>query len=394
MRVFRRITLAEAAREPFRIFFPLGLLAGLLGVSLWPLHFNGIVSFYPGASHARLMAHGFFGAFILGFLGTALPRLLSAKPFRVGEILALLGLHAAMVCAYVWGRISAGDVLLLVLLTVFAVLMGIRIRQRQDMPPPGFVLIALAFACVAGGAILSLQLNPDEPVVFQVNLQHLLSYQGFVLLPILGVGAYIIPRFFDLPNQQDFPESRTPPPGWMSGALAAGTAGGLVVASFFIEAAGWYRTGAGIRLIAAATYLLREIPLHRAPGPSNTLAAWLKTAFVLLLAGFLAVLLFPDRRIALLHLTLVGGFAIVTMSVATRVVFGHSGNRALLGGRNRWLHVATGLMLFAMLTRISGDFFPKIMASHYNYGAVLWISGALVWAAYVLPKVLIPDHDE
>jgi hypothetical protein len=41
-----------------------------------------------------------------------------------------------------------------------------------------------------------------------------------------------------------------------------------------------------------------------------------------------------------------------------------------------------------MATRISGDFWPKIMASHYIYGAIVWIAGVLVWSWFVLPKVL------
>jgi drug/metabolite transporter (DMT)-like permease len=75
-------------------------------------------------------------------------------------------------------------------------------------------------------------------------------------------------------------------------------------------------------------------------------------------------------------------------------VFGHSGNLDLLKGRNRWLLVSVGLMLFGMGTRISGDFWPKIMASHYIYGALLWIGGALVWAFYVLPKVCLVEAEE
>jgi uncharacterized protein involved in response to NO len=71
----KRATKVDFGTEPFRLFFPAGVLAGLLGVALWPLHFGGYVAFYPGQVHARLMAFGFFGAFILGFLGTALPRM-------------------------------------------------------------------------------------------------------------------------------------------------------------------------------------------------------------------------------------------------------------------------------------------------------------------------------
>src|SRR5947209_1426077 len=60
-------------REPFRLFFPLAVLAGMAGAALWPMHFAGLVEFYPGQSHARVMTYGFFTGFFIGFLGTALP---------------------------------------------------------------------------------------------------------------------------------------------------------------------------------------------------------------------------------------------------------------------------------------------------------------------------------
>ena len=75
-----RISFKAAVREPFRFFFPQAVLAGIVGVTLWPLYFWHVTEFYPNLSHVRVMAYGFFGGFIFGFLGTALPRMLSAKP--------------------------------------------------------------------------------------------------------------------------------------------------------------------------------------------------------------------------------------------------------------------------------------------------------------------------
>ena len=74
-----------AAGEPFRFFFPVGVLAGLVGAALWPLHFGGTYAPYPALAHARIMAEGFLGGFAFGFLGTALPRMLSAPPLRLLE---------------------------------------------------------------------------------------------------------------------------------------------------------------------------------------------------------------------------------------------------------------------------------------------------------------------
>jgi uncharacterized protein involved in response to NO len=119
----------------------------------------------------------------------------------------------------------------------------------------------------------------------------------------------------------------------------------------------------------------------------------LRIAFGALVSGFILIAIFPGYRVpGLLHLTLIGGFAVITFTVATRVLFGHSGNLEKLKLKNRWLLVAVGLMLFGMATRISGDFWPKIMFSHYSYGALVWVVGVAVWGFYALPKVLQADE--
>ena len=74
----RDLYLKAITKEPFRIFFNQAIVAGVLGVALWPLHFWGAMESYPGIPHVRVMVFGFFGGFIFGFLGTDLPRMLSA----------------------------------------------------------------------------------------------------------------------------------------------------------------------------------------------------------------------------------------------------------------------------------------------------------------------------
>jgi uncharacterized protein involved in response to NO len=385
----RPITWADLGREPFRVFFPEGVLAGIIGVGFWPLHFGGIVQLYPGQAHARIMAYGLFGAFIVGFLGTAMPRMLSAPALSAGNVLLLFALHLSTVAAYATQKLVWGDRLFLVLLCTFEFLMLRRARHRQDMPPPGFVLVGLAFLCVtAGTALAAFQPGEEESAVYWVNLQRLLSYQGFVLLPILGIGPFLLPRFFGLPSPHDFPEMRRPNRAWFAKAALALAAGGLIVGSFFVELKGWFRSAHAIRFATTLAYMALEFPFSRAPKFGNALGASLRIAFLALVSGFLCIALFPGFRVSLLHLTLIGGFAVITFTVATRVVFGHSGYGQRLQGPNRWLLIAVALMLAGMATRISADFWPKILVSHYIFGAIIWISGVLVWAMNVLPKVV------
>ena len=137
---------ALCCAEPYRIFFPLGTLAGISGVSLWPLFFGGLHhSFYPGVMHARLMIEGFMGAFVFGFLGTAAPRLTGTPHLCRGELRALLALYVAMVATHIAEQPVAGDVLFLVLLAAFAVMLAWRFARRTELPPPGFVLVGFGF---------------------------------------------------------------------------------------------------------------------------------------------------------------------------------------------------------------------------------------------------------
>jgi hypothetical protein len=64
----------QICQEPFRIFFPTGILLGLLGVSLWLLFYFGLVVTYPNIAHARLMIEGLMASFIFALLRRPISR--------------------------------------------------------------------------------------------------------------------------------------------------------------------------------------------------------------------------------------------------------------------------------------------------------------------------------
>jgi uncharacterized protein involved in response to NO len=383
----------EIAGEPFRIFFLLATGAALLGVMLWPLYFHGFVSFYPGQVHARIMTHCFFGGFVIGFLGTALPRLLSVKPLSVPFLLLILAIYLCMLGFYLFGSPFGGDIALLVLLTLLIATFFQRFLHRKDSPPPGFILVALGFASLFCGTVISiLSARLEVPFFFQ-TLQHLLSFQGFVLLPIMGVGAFILPRFFGVDSAHALPESRAFTPAWRHKALIAGAAGGAILLSFALEAWGWLRVGSSLRFIAAGLYFLKEARVL-AGVRKNVFSKTLFLGLLLILTGFLATALVLVNRVALSHFTFAGGFALVTLCVATRVVFGHTGNLKLLSVRSKTFVVAVAFILLGMLTRVVADFWPEMIASHYTYGAISWAIGLILWACLVLRKIFQKDSEE
>lgn len=390
----KRLKFAQFAREPFRIFFPLAVLAGMIGVALWPLHLLGIIQWYPGQIHARLMANAFFGGFILGFLGTAMPRMLSAKPLSSFEAAILVVLYLGMVAGYAFGGPVPGDVITMALLLIFASIMAPRARRRKDLPPPGFVLVLFGILSAFFGTGLSVLFTRFEPDFFWLNLQRLLVFQGAILFPIMGVAPFILPRFFGMRSSHDFPEALVPNKDWMvKGALAFG-AGTLIITSFLLEAAGRFHAAYALRSAVVLAYLLLELPWRSGPEATHSFGAFIRTAFAGIVGGFIAIAVVPQYRVGLLHITFMGGFALITFVVGTRVIFGHSGRIAALKKPSRWIWALPALLLLAMATRVSGDLWPAIMATHYIYGALLWILTVLFWAILVFPKLLAFDDSE
>src|SRR5690606_3950720 len=93
------------ASEPYRLFFPIGILTAIAGVMMWPLLYAGKLGFYPGEAHVRVMIGGFMGAFVTGFLGTAFPRLTGNSPWSVGELARQFVLWLACVLFALKGKV-------------------------------------------------------------------------------------------------------------------------------------------------------------------------------------------------------------------------------------------------------------------------------------------------
>ena len=387
-----KISWKDIGAEPYRVMFPTAVLAGVAGAALWPLHFAHVISLYPGQAHARIMTCGLLGGFIFGFLGTAMPRMLSAPKFSSSAVAGLLVLHLAVLLCYAVQGLGWGDNLFLLELLFFAGLLGTRVKQRTDLPPPGFSLAGLALLCALAGAVLGVveHYRPDLDARL-VLLRRLLLYQGFLLFPVLGIGPFLLPRFFGLQSEHAFADMTVPNRSWLKkAALALGT-GAVICGSFGFEVFGSYRLAYGLRFGATFFYLLLEFPFLRSGKAVGILGISLRAAAALVALGFLAVALFPAYRVGLLHLSLVGGFSVMAFVVATRVVYGHSGNLERLSQPNRWLVLTVGLMLAATATRASADIWPAITISHYVYGSLAWIVAALVWSWHVIPKTVLAD---
>ena len=377
--------------EPYRVFFPLGLLASAWGVLMWPLWYGKWLHFYPGEAHLRMMIEGFLGAFVLGFTGTSFPRLTGNRPWFGGEFCALLLLWAVAVASHATGRVAAGDAAFSVLLVVlFTGMAGRWIIGNRDTPPPGFVL---ALAGIFGGALAAGFLaRSNNPAPIAYHWARLWLSQGFMLLPLMGIGPYLLPRFFDMGSTHALDDSPRPPAGWWPRAFAATTAGLLVGAGFALEIGGMALAGQLLRAVVILAWFALETPVlyhvKRATTPGNAVRWGLHG----LAAGCACAAIWPLARIGSLHLFFVSGLGLVTLAVGARVVLGHAGRHDLLVGRIIWLRWVTGLLMLAATTRMSADFIAKVQVSHHIYAAWTWTLAGLIWLG-ALAKYFI-RHDD
>lgn len=362
------------AGEPYRVFFVLGVLWSIVGVSLWPLFYHGGMTMHPLMAHSRLMIEGFGGAFVVGFLGTAGPRMASAPKLTPVELLWFVVLHTSAMVAHLQGRHPVGDVLFAAVLVSLMVCLLIRVLCfREDPPPPQLILALAGLICGTAGAVM-LAFPRLVPGLSGFRLASLLLNQGLLLPPALGIGSFVFPRILG----GGFGEGATArETRWkLTCALAALV---LLIGSFFLEVYSSARTGGLLRAAVCLVYLLTEVSWKKRPG-QGTLALGLKLALAAGFAGIvLAAFARPDQKISTDHLLYIGGFGLLMLVVASRVLFGHGGRLAEFSQRSWPARIIVWLSLFAAMTRAVPAIAPKVTISHHQYAAALWVGIATLW---------------
>jgi uncharacterized protein involved in response to NO len=372
--------------EPFRIFFPLGVLLGWVGLSQWIAFPLGWIKSYSCELHGLMQVQSFLVAFALGFLFTALPRRTQSAPPSAAEV----GLAVALVCAITiagtlgWRTaMMVAYVAVLVLLTRFAVVrfLGDAAGRR---PPAAFVLVPLAVLQGMVGPVL-VTLGPratGSPWMYPLG--RLLIEQGVFLCFVVGIGGLLLPLVGGWPPPPDLGSS----PRETRRALLYGLCGLAIVASEVAEARGSVRAAPIVRGAVVALGLALGGGAWRAPRKAGFhrrliwLSMWLTPAGVAL-SG-----LFPAYRVAMLHVLFIGGFSLMVLAVGTHVSYAHlAGLESLMAGRHPAIVAMGALVVVALLGRTAADV-SHTYYQHLASAALAWILGSGVWLAFLGPKLL------
>ncbi len=376
--------------EPFRLFFPTGMVFGILGVLLWPLFHAGWLPFYPNFAHTRLMT-GFAAFFIFGFLMTAGPRLLGVPAFSRTIVLSVFYLSCATCAAHLLNLIALGDLIFCLTVAIVLANAAQAYRTRCDCPPPGFPLAGLGLlsACIGSLLLALVSFGWITPHFFVLG--KILLYQGFTLLPIIGIGAFFFPKILGGRNEHDFPEMRIANQEWKRRFRRSCLAGIGFFVSVALEISGYFAIAYLLRLGALGGYCLTEIPFREFRRDRSLHGIQLLVILSTIAIGLLGAAIFPAYKVAWLHAYFLVGLTGVIFLVSIRVVFGHSGHPDLILKSVRLSKWITGTLLIAAATRIFADFYLSVQTSHYLYAAGLWLTCGFVWMVFVAPKTVMAE---
>lgn len=364
-------------KEPYRLFFPLGILYLLIGALIWvPLIWNPGI--YPVLAHRYLMLNGFTGSFIGGFLMTAVPkfsRTESATSIEVAIyfIITLAGLLFALndqeTVTHIISALQAGTILAFLLRRIF---------KRQANPPYSFVfifvgLILWIFSAIAG-AFWDLEAFKN------------LHYEGAVAAIILGVGSRLIPGI--LGHVEIVSAQRTryekPVPLISTVPVPFFILIASFVTSYFLEE----NLGNGLRLIVVGTVGMYFWKLYQFPKIRTSLTWSIWISAWLIVISFVLKALWTEGMIHASHSFFINGIVLLSLLIATRVLQSHGPKDNKLENL-RLLYVVTGLIIFAALTRISAFLMPETYLRHLAYASIILCLAVCLWGFRYLKYILV-----
>jgi uncharacterized protein involved in response to NO len=383
----RKDGLRWLAAEPYRLFFASGAVWSIIGVALWPLFYAQQIGFYPNFVHARLMIEAFGAAFVVGFLGTAGPRMATAPKLTPLELFWLFTLHQASAISHLRLQHAWGDGFFVALLVSLMLCLVIRVvRFRKEVPPPQMLLALTGLACGIAGA--SMLLSPATLMDLQrLRLANLLLYQGLLLPPVLGIGSFVFPRM--LGGEFGDPKTAAQSKAKLIRSIVAAV---LLVVSFFLEAFGQVTLGYALRAIVAAGYLLIEVTWKTQQAGSLTTGL-----FWALILGWLGIVLAPfhyAQHVSIEHLLYIGGLGMLMLVVGSRVLFGHSGDLEGFFVKSKWVRFLVFLGVLTATTRATPAWMPSTTVSHHIYAAITWALLALFWLLWHRRRFVKRDEEE
>lgn len=361
--------------EPYRVFFILGLIMAAIASAVWILFYFQVLKAYPIFLHSRLMIMGFLLAFVMGFLMTAVPRMTqtgaaSSLEKGLGVFFMISFFISALLEAWLLNSIFA--VCNLALLVVFF------LKRKMQTPelslPKGFIFIPLGLLTGLLGGILTSLSYVVELSSALLHFAKLLSYQGFLLNLIVGLGSRLIPVLAKREGAMNPMETKGLTNSvYIVQALALN-------ASFVVESFLHREIGLALRLLLFIYVVVFNFKLTKPTIEKSFLAWGLTLSGMMFPLSFLFLLFAPYLEVFFLHLLYVGGFALLTFLISIRVSLAHGGGLLNLERSSPLIPLLTiGFLLAAAFRVFANQFGTGLMFAFYAFAAAFFMLSLLFW---------------
>lgn len=352
--------------NPYVYFFPLGTALALIGGGVWL--FSGNDS-YPSIFHSQTMIGAFLFSFVSGFLMTAVPRMTGsflAREFEVNGMLALIAIsfisnifELNQLFYYVEGLSYA--------LLIFFVLS--RVKLKESLPPSFFILILYGILSGILGSIL-LSAGVLEAV------GHNLFFNGVILFLVLGVGSRLVPALRGVsPKINSVAKKEYLEFGIVGLILFVSLVGEGLSDSYFF----------GLLKCAATLFIaIRYWKIFSFVKPSSRLAYGMWGAAYMVILGIILRALIPEYGVQWFHLTYIGGFGMMTFTVASRVIISHGGHNMNFEKKSKAPLIVVVLLSLAAIVRVAAPYFDYLIL--LKWASAFWIMGTLVWGIVFIPR--------
>jgi uncharacterized protein involved in response to NO len=368
-------------KDAYRLFFPLGLVLGIAGASIWPAYYVGLTETYSGRSHAFVQVEGFLYAFVAGFLLTAIPRFTGTPAPGQAAQSALAALLVVASLSFELRSFALGHLAFAAAHLTLIVLAARRFLRRQQQPPDTFALVGTGIACGAVAAFINAALALEALDPRWDLLGRRLLTEGMVLLLVLGVGGFLGPRLLGF-AQMPLVKIGDPGPRRRIGLyVAIGVALALTVVFEYGADMPWL---AYLRAAIGSAVLLVTVTPWRAPAARTTLSWCVWTASWLVILALWLSAIAPAHRVESLHVLFMGGFTLLILAVGTRVTLSHGGH-GLSAERRSWplrIGMATGLV--ALFARVGAGFAQEAFFEQLAWAAAFWIAGVAFWGLHLV----------
>ena len=386
-------------REPYRIFFPLAIFFGVLGVGHWFFYSAGWIKNYSGFYHSSVQMLVYMNCFVAGFLLTAMSRFTGAPHVSRAELafflFFILGMFIFLVQKY-WIAAESLFIGWLLVLARFGISRIKKGNQKSAQAPVELIWIPLA---VLHGLIGTLMLILSQLRVlpsWAAAVSKPMLEQGFLLSIIIGIGGFLISRLMGTFEEsaevctveRAAQKKRTSRRNEF--LLGAG-----LFASFWLEGFGKISFAYALRAFIVGLAFTKNNVLFNNPRTPDFFIRLAWVSVWMIVSGLWATSIFPDYRVTFLHFVFIGGFSLMTFSIATMVIMSHAGEGSAMR-RPLWILwlVAIGLAM-TISKRVLVIWYPDKYFSFLGLAALVWIFVSVCWLCFMAPRIIkVPASDE